>query len=372
MSDDARKELTPEDDARGARAEESFGVDPGRRTSSVAPARPKDEELPGSGEGVPVTTEEQGRQASLWADAWRQLRRNPLFIVPAIIIAIFVLMAIWPGLFTSFYPGNPNPRDCSLSNSLIRPNATNWFGYDLQGCDYYARTVYGARVSISIGILATAFAVLIAITWGSIAGYYGGAIDAVIARLTDVAFAIPVILGGIVAITVLRNTGSSDANVIIGSLTTLFRWMDDFLGERGFGVVSFILIVLGWPTMLRLMRSSVLSAKEADYVDAARALGATDARIIIRHILPNALAPVIVYATITVGVIISAEAALSFLGVGLQLPAISWGLMINVAQNRILSAPHLLFFPGIFLVFAVFGFITMGDALRDALDPKLR
>jgi len=159
---------------------------------------------------------------------------------------------------------------------------------------------------------------------------------------------------------------------VIGFLTGVFALLDRFLGVRGFGVVSFILIVLGWPTMLRLMRSSVLSAKESDYVDAARALGGTDRRIIVRHILPNALTPVIVYGTITVGVIISAEAALSFLGVGLQLPAISWGLMINVAQNRILTAPHLLFFPGAFLVFAVFGFIMLGDSLRDALDPKLR
>jgi ABC-type dipeptide/oligopeptide/nickel transport system permease subunit len=124
--------------------------------------------------------------------------------------------------------------------------------------------------------------------------------------------------------------------------------------------------------MLRLVRSSVLSAKSHDYVDAARAMGATNRRIITKHILPNALAPVIVYATITVGVVISAEAALSFLGVGLQLPAISWGLMISNAQARILTAPYLLLFPGLFLSVTVFSFILMGDALRDALDPKLR
>jgi ABC-type dipeptide/oligopeptide/nickel transport system permease subunit len=144
------------------------------------------------------------------------------------------------------------------------------------------------------------------------------------------------------------------------------------LQKRGLWQVSLVLIVLGWPTMLRLLRSAVLSAKEQDYVDAARALGASDFRIITRHILPNAMAPVIVYATITVGVIISAEAALSFLGVGLQLPAISWGLMIAGAQTRILNSPHLLLFPGAFLSMTVFSFILMGDALRDALDPKLR
>jgi ABC-type dipeptide/oligopeptide/nickel transport system permease subunit len=141
---------------------------------------------------------------------------------------------------------------------------------------------------------------------------------------------------------------------------------------RGLFEVSLVLIVLGWPTMLRLVRSAVMAAKEMDYVDAARSLGVRNFRIIRRHILPNAMAPVIVYASITVGVIISAEAALSFLGVGLQLPAISWGLMISVAQNRILTAPHLLLFPGAFLSVTVFSFILMGDALRDALDPRLR
>jgi ABC-type dipeptide/oligopeptide/nickel transport system permease subunit len=209
-----------------------------------------------------------------------------------------------------------------------------------------ARTIYGARVSISIGIVVTVFAVLIAVVLGSIAGYYGGVLDSLIARVTDIWFAIPFILGGIVILSLL--------------------------GTRGFAQVSLVLVILGWPTMLRLLRSTVLSAKEQDYVDAARALGASDFRIITRHILPNAIAPVIVYATITVGGVIAAEAALSFLGVGLQLPAISWGLMISVAQNRILANPHLLLFPGLFLSVAVFSFILMGDALRDALDPKLR
>jgi len=246
-----------------------------------------------------------------------------------------------PQLFT-----NADPRDCNLSNSLLTPSSEHWFGTDLQGCDYYARTIYGARVSITIGLLVTVFATLIALIGGSIAGYYGGATDSIIARITDIWFVIPFILGGIV-------------------ILSLFP-------SRGVFQVSLVLIILGWPTMLRLVRSSVISAKSNDYVDAARAMGAGNNRIITRHILPNSLAPVIVYATITVGVVISAEAALSFLGVGLQLPSISWGLMISVAQQRILTAPHLLLFPGIFLSVTVFSFILMGDALRDALDPKLR
>ena len=283
-----------------------------------------------------------GREGSLYLDAWRHLRRRPMFIIATAMILLLALMAIWPGLFT-----NADPLACDLADSLLTPSSEHWFGTDLQGCDYYARTIYGARVSITIGVLVTAVSTLIAVALGSVAGFYGGFVDTVIARITDIWFAIPTILGGIV---ILRSVFST----------------------RGLFQVSLVLIVLGWPTMLRLVRSAVLSVKETDYVDAARALGATNFRIIRRHVLPNSIAPVIVYATITVGGIISAEAALSFLGVGLQLPAISWGLMISVAQNRILQAPHLLLFPAAFLSATVFSFILMGDALRDALDPRLR
>jgi oligopeptide transport system permease protein len=286
----------------------------------------------------------EDRAASLWSDAWIQVRRRPLFWVCIGIITVLVVAAIFPGLFTS-----KDPRDCSLTRSLLRPSGDHWFGTDLQGCDYYARTVYGARVSISIGLLVTGIATTIAIIGGSIAGYYGGAMDSIIARITDVWFAIPTILGGIVLLTVIEE--QFDRNIL---------------------TVSAVLSIFGWPTMLRLVRSAVLTVKEADFIDAARALGASDFRIITRHILPNAITPVIVYATITVGVIISAEATFSFLGVGLRLPSISWGLMIAGADDRIRTAPHLLLFPGAILSITVFAFILLGDVLRDALDPKLR
>ncbi len=310
--------------------------------------------------GTPLS----GRQASLWGDAWRDLRRNPLFVVSALAILVLTVMAIRPSLFTGV-----DPQSCHLSNSLKRPSADHWFGFDLQGCDYYARTIYGARVSMTIGVSVTAFAALIAILFGSLAGYYGNTIDTIVARVSDIWFAIPTILGGIVAISVLRNPGVGGA---LGAMSGLFRGIDGLVNVNGLAVVTFVLVALGWPTMLRLMRSSVLSTREMDYVTAARALGGSDPRIILKHILPNAIAPVVVYATIYVGIIIAAEAALSFLGVGLQLPAISWGLMISVAQTRILDSPHLLLFPGGFLSVTVFSFILMGDALRDALDPRLR
>lgn len=284
-----------------------------------------------------------GRQASLWSDAWIELRRNPLFVVSAVFVLLVLAIAIAPQLFTSV-----DPRDCSLANSLVRPSAQHWFGFDLQGCDYLARVMYGARASIAVGMSVTVASALIAVVGGALAGYYGGPLDGLIARIADIVLAIPLFLGGIVILSALGRQNGGIVTVAI-SLTALY-----------------------WPGMLRLMRSSVLSAKEQDYVAAASALGARDLRILVSHILPNAIAPVIVYATIAVGIVIALEATLSYLGIGLQLPAISWGLMISDAQERLLQAPHLLLFPGLFLSVTVFAFILMGDALRDAFDPKLR
>jgi oligopeptide transport system permease protein len=281
------------------------------------------------------------RDAGLWSDAWRQLRRNPLFVGPAVVIALFAVMAVFPGLFT-----RTDPRACDLSHSLLRPSAQHWFGYDLQGCDYYARVIHGARVSMTIGITTVAGTALVAVVLGTLAGFYGGLVDTVIARVTDVVFALPTLLGAIVVLAVL--------------------------GGNGLPQLTLVLVLFGWPTMTRLMRSAVLGVRDLEYVTAARALGAGDVRLMVRHVLPNALAPVIVYGAIRVGIVIAAEATLSFLGLGLQLPAISWGLMIAGAQPRLLTAPHLLLFPGLFLSVTVLAFVLLGDALRDAFDPRLR
>jgi oligopeptide transport system permease protein len=299
--------------------------------SASAPGR--DSELPGSTEDL--------RQASLWSDAWRQLRRNPMFVVASLLLIILTVMAVRPQLFT-----NADPRSCDLGRSRGTPSADAFFGYDTFGCDYFANVIYGARVSMTIGLLVVGGALIIGVTLGALAGYYGGWFDSIIARITDIAYGLPLILGAILILQVL--------------------------GQHGLFQVSIALMALAWMTILRLFRSSVISIKETDYVAAARAMGAKNGRIIRQHILPNALAPVLVYATIAVGGIIAAEAALSFLGIGLRLPAISWGLQINSAQNYLRTAPHLLLFPSIFLSVTVLSFIMLGDALRDALDPKLR
>ena len=281
-------------------------------------------------------------QSSVWRDAWRYLRTNPLFLIGLAIMLVIIAMALFPALFAR----GINPTDCDLSLSRQTPSAAHWFGMDLQGCDYYANVIYGARNSVMIGLLSVIGVLIIGVLIGALAGYFGGWADAVLARITDVFFGIPLFLGALILLTVTAN--------------------------RSVWTVSLALVVFGWMTAMRLVRSSVVSIRESDYVLAAQALGASSGRILVRHILPNAVAPVFVYATIAVGTFISAEAALTYLGIGLQAPEISWGLQINVAQSLIGSSPHLLFFPALILSVTVLGFILLGDALRDALDPKRR
>jgi oligopeptide transport system permease protein len=284
------------------------------------------------------------RRASFLGDAWRQLRRNPIFWFAGTVVAAMVLMAIAPGAFAGWF-GHGDPRVCDLSSSGGVPTAGHPFGFDKQGCDVYANVVYGARASISVGVLVTLGSLVLAVVLGSLAGFYGRLVDVVVSRLTDVFFGFPFILGALVVLT---------------SFQTRNVW-----------TVSLVLAMFGWPTLTRLMRSTVLATKDLEYVTAARALGASDARVVLRHILPNAIAPVIVIGTLSVGGVIVAEAALTFLGIGLQSPAISWGLQLSTAQNDFQAYPHLLIFPSVFLSVTVLAFILLGDVLRDALDPHL-
>src|SRR5215207_6567643 len=285
---------------------------------------------------VDVTNE---RQNSLWSDAWKALKRNPLFWIGAVLGVFFTLMAIAPQWFAR----GADPRDCDLANSRDVPSSAHWFGFDQQGCDYLANVVYGARSSLIIGVVAVLVVLLLGIFVGAIAGYFGGIFDG-----------LPLILGALVLLKVGPSTGIPVIN------------------ERGPGAVAIALALFGWMTAMRLVRSQVIAVKSSDYVAAARAMGASDYRILVRHILPNAVAPVLVYATITIGVLIAAEATLTFLGVGLQVPSISWGLQIATGQSLLRTAPHLVFFPSIVLTLTVMAFILMGDALRDALDPRQR
>lgn len=298
--------------------------------------------------------EDYSTPRSLRGDAWRDLRRNPIFWISAFVIAVFVTMAIVPQLFTSI-----DPRATDLANSRKTPDGDNWFGRDVQGYDIYARCIYGARASLLIGLFCAVGTAIVGSVFGLVAGYAGGAVDAVVGRVADVFFGLPLILGAIIILINLRIAIQQR----IGSTDGLFAQL---------AMVALVIVILSWPSIYRLMRSSVLQVKPQDYVQAARALGAGPLRITFSHIMPNALGPVIVVSTINLGVFISAEAALSFLGIGLADPIISWGKSIDAATVSMRTAPHTLLFPSLFLSLAVLGFIMLGDALRDAFDPKSR
>ncbi|MEI2620837.1 MAG: ABC transporter permease [Candidatus Nanopelagicales bacterium] len=320
--------------------------DPNASVSAAAPETVQSETYQGSDLPPEASTE---KPRSLWSDAWRELRSSKIFILSAILIFFFLIMTFFPNLLTF----GKDPYTCDLKLSRQGPSSAAWFGYDNNGCDVYTRTIYGAKASILVGVFATAFAMLVGGFVGVIAGFFGGWVDSILSRVTDIFFGIPLLLGGILVLSSFPSTDNANLYSEVGK-------------------VVLALGILGWTSMTRIMRSSVIQVRNADFVIAARALGATSGRIIRKHVVPNSLAPLIVVATISLGGYIGAEATLSFLGLGLQPPVISWGTMINDAQPYIRVAPFMLFFPAIFLSVAVLSFIMLGDAVREALDPKLR
>jgi len=276
----------------------------------------------------------------LRADVWRRFRKNRLALVGLCFIIFLILVAIFAPLIAPYGFAERTPGAFREP-----PSTTHWFGTDTIGLDVFSRVVYGARISLRVGIIATAIAVVIGLVLGAVAGYFGGKTDGLIMRVTDVFLSIPYI---ILAIAIASVFGKSVNSVII------------------------VLGFTGWLGLCRIVRASFLSLNRLEYVEAARSLGFSNTRIIFRHMLPNALQPVIVYATISVGSIILAEAALSFLGVGPTPPTPAWGLMVAEAKSTLAVAPHMLFFPGMAIFLTVLAFVFIGDGLRDALDPKLK
>jgi oligopeptide transport system permease protein len=306
--------------------------------------------------GVATATSEPGTTADqrekprgLLGDAWIDLRGKPLFWIASVLILFFVVLAAFPSLFTS-----ADPTYGLLARSRVAPSGDAWFGYDTLGRDVYARTIYGARASIIVALGSTVGTTLLGGAMGVIAGYRGGWVDSLVSRIGEVFAGLPFVLGAIV---ILFTFNGPDANH--GQWTIM-------------GLVGLSLIVLTWPVSMRIMRSSVLATKGADYILAARAMGAGPSRIIFKHLIPNCLASLLVYSTILIGAFIGAEATLSFLGIGLRTPVVSWGIMISEAQNYLRVSPFLLLFPAAFLVVAVLSFVMLGEAVREALDPKLR
>jgi ABC-type dipeptide/oligopeptide/nickel transport system permease subunit len=279
------------------------------------------------------------------AQLWRDLVRSPRFVLPGVVVLMMAAMAVFPGLFAGLF-GHGDPRLCDLTNSALGPRPGHPFGYDLQGCDLWSNVVYAARPSISIGVLVTAGMMLIAITLGSVSGYFGGVLDAAVGRGMDIFLGFPGLIGAIIVLQVLN--------------------------RHNVWTVSLVLIALWWPAPTRIMRSTVLATRNLEYIDAARVMGAGHVKVLLRHVVPNSIAPLLALVGLYVGTIITAEAALTFLNIGLQVPAISWGVQLNTAQTYFSSHLHLLLFPSLALSVTVLSILLLGDALRDALDPKLR
>lgn len=308
-------------------------------TTPVAPAA-----------GGEVSAAGAGASRTLWGDAFRRLRNNKLAMLGLMWIIVVVIGTFSADLWVPRYFADPyTPEFASLEPPSFPDHP---FGTDKLGRDVFSRVVYGGQISLMVGIIAVSISLVIGLIMGALSGYYSGLIDSLIMRVADVFFAFPYILFAIALMAVFRASGSEFG--------------------KSFWPVFIAIGILGWPSIARVFRSSILTVKENEYIDAARAMGAGDIRIMMRHIMPNAIAPIIVYGTMSVGGAILSEAALSFLGMGVQPPEPSWGLMLSEAKSLMFAAPWLTIWPGIAILTTVLSFVLMGDGMRDALDVKMK
>ena len=280
------------------------------------------------------------KKRSKLQETWRRFRKNGRAVVGLCIVIILVLCAVLAPIISPYEPNAQDPR-----NRLQGPSAGHWFGTDELGRDILSRIIYGARISMSVGLIAICISLIGGVTLGAIAGYYGGTIDNIIMRCMDVLLSIPTIL---LNISIVAALGSGLQNVMIA-----------------IGVSSI-------PGYCRIVRASILSLRDQDFVEASRAAGANDFFLITRHILPNCLAPLIVQATLRIGAAILSCASMSFLGLGIVPPTAEWGSMLPTGRDFLRDAPHVCIFPGLAIMAAVFSMNLVGDGLRDALDPKLK
>jgi peptide/nickel transport system permease protein len=277
---------------------------------------------------------------ALFADAGRRFARNRLALLGLVIVVALVAVATLAPLLAPYDPARQ-----SLFEKRTKPGAKYLLGADEFGRDILSRVIYGTRVALLVGALAVAVALVAGCVLGGIAGFAGGWVDATIMRAVEILLAFPYLLLAIAIVAVL-GPGAVNTTVAVG--------------------------IWGTPTVARMVRASVLSLKETEYVRAARALGAHGALLVVRHIVPNLIPTLVVYATLFMANAILVEAALSFLGLGVQPPTPSWGLMVSTGRDVLLIAPHVATMPGLAIVFTILGFNLLGDGLRDALDPRLR
>jgi peptide/nickel transport system permease protein len=277
----------------------------------------------------------------LWRDAFRRMRRNPSAIIGGFLVLFFLSMAIFAPFIAPY-----DPTQGSLADSYLPPSPEHWFGTNVQGQDMFSRIIYGSRLTLGIATLSVVIGITVGATLGAIAGYFRGAADSVIMRVVDIMLSIPGLLFAIAVVT--------------------------FLGQ-GVPQIALAIAILNIPIFARLLRGSLLGVREAEYVTAARAIGVGGRTLLVRHMLPNAVSPLIVAATLALATAVIDAAALGFLGLGPPDPRTpEWGMMLSDSYRYLNQAPFLAFFPGIAIVLSVLGFNLLGDALRESLDPKMR
>jgi len=278
------------------------------------------------------------RGTSLWQDAWLRLRKNHLAIFGLVLLTVFVVIALLTPWIAPY-----GYADQNLDLGATPPSAAHWLGTDIFGRDLLTQILYGGRISLAVGFIATTVALLIGVTWGAVAGYAGGRVDAAMMRLVDILYALPFM-------------------IFIVLLMVVFG--------RNMLLLFLAIGAVEWLTMARIMRSQVQSLRQQEFVEAAVSLGLSPAVIIRRHLIPNALGPIIVYTTLTIPSVMLLEAFLSFLGLGIQPPQTSWGLLISYGAETMEEFPWLLIFPGLALTLTLFSLNFLGDGLRDALDVR--
>ncbi|HEU5297933.1 MAG TPA: ABC transporter permease [bacterium] len=291
--------------------------------------------------GVKVVPAGPAGGQSYWQVAWRRFRKHRLALVGgtlALGLTLMALLAPWIAPYAA--------DRMALGARWAPPGAAHWLGTDELGRDVLTRMMYAGRVSLLVGYIVAVNVAVIGMLVGAVSGFYGGVVDGALMRLVDVLLSVPTL--------------------------PLYLILSAIIPGGGVSRIILIFTAFGWTGVARLVRAQVLALRRLEFVDAARAVGVSEARIIIRHLLPNAMAPVIVAATLAVGGAILGESALSFLGLGITPPTPSWGNMLQRAQEYIWNAPHLAVFPGLFIFVTVLSFNFLGDGLRDALDPRLK
>jgi oligopeptide transport system permease protein len=299
--------------------------------------------------------------SSLSRDAWLRMKKNKAAMASLALFGFMIFLCFVAAWFCK------DPNNITLTNKFAAPSAEHWLGTDALGRDLFSRILYGGQISILVGLIATAVAVCIGVTYGSISGFAGGRLDAFMMRIVDVMLSIPFLVLVIVLQAVLSDWSSDTSAWLVNTLD----W-DKNLSDRLTNIIPlfFALGIFGWLTLARIVRSQVLSIKEREFVEAARALGYPRSKILFRHIIPNTLGPTVVYATLTVPSFIMYEATLSYLGLGVEAPNSSWGILIKEGANYMETYPQLLILPGIFFSLTLFALNFLGDGLRDALDVK--